>query len=440
TVDLDADSTWLNRSNGFTILRGNNAHAYADTGAPNGVNGGENIAPSGGTDWLFPQVPFTVSGQSCPAAGCSWDSTSAATAATNRNQATTQLFYFVNRFHDHLAAPPIGFTPAARNFEFSADPGGGIGGDAVLAEADDYAVPNNASMSTPQDGGAPRLQAGLFTNPSLNAADDASVVYHEYAHGLTNRSVGSGAGLDADQSRAMGEGWSDWYALDYLVQQGLVSDNPAVNGELQIGGYVAAGGLRREGTDCPVGASAPACPGTAGAGPGGFTFGDLGHVGAIFEVHDDGEIWAQTLWDLRRALGSATARALITGGLRLAPNNPSMLEARDAIILADEALGAPNHALLWQLFAARGMGYGATTTSASASTAQEAFDLPPLLTHAAATVTDPAPGGDGDDVAEPGETVRIGEALRNANPFAVTGVSGRLTSSSPGVVAVQPES
>ena len=34
-------------------------------------------------------------------------------------------------------------------------------------------------------------------------------------------------------------------------------------------------------------------------------------------MHDDGEIWAQTLWDLRTALGVEPAREVITEAMRL---------------------------------------------------------------------------------------------------------------------------
>ena len=164
TVDLNADPTWLNRSFGFSTLSGNNAFAYADMGGINGFDAGEQIPPSSGTNWVYPITKFNVAGQPCPllggVPGCTWDSTNPATKTTNRNQATTQLFYLTNRFHDHLKAAPIGFTHAARNFEFTdADGGGpGLGDDPVLAEADDFAGTNNASMSMPTDGSSPRLQ------------------------------------------------------------------------------------------------------------------------------------------------------------------------------------------------------------------------------------------------------------------------------------------
>ena len=391
-VDLAADPSWLSMS-GNVALRGNNAWAYADFGGSDGFDPGEDIPPSSGTDWDYPLVPFAVSDQSCPSPGCTWDSTDPTTRATNRNQATTQLFWFVNTFHDHLRAPPIGFTHEARGFEFTdADgPGGAAGGDHVLAESDNLnpsspetiaRTTNTAYIIVPPDGLAPQLSTHLFSNPSLNAADLADVVYHEYAHGLTNRSVGTGRGMGARQSRALGEGWSDWYALDYLVAEGLVPDDAALDGELSTGAYLVnsfgTDGVRRQGLDCPVGSAPPACPGSAGAGPGGFSLGDMGRVGAEFNFHDDGEIWSETLWDLRRALGSQTARALITGGLRLAPDNPSFIDARNAILQADRvASSGANHDVLWQVFAGRGMGYSASTSGSAAVTAREAFDLPP---------------------------------------------------------------
>ena len=57
--------------------------------------------------------------------------------------------------------------------------------------------------------------------------------------------------------------------------------------------------IRSQGLDCPVFASAAACPGAGSAGSGGYTYGDFSKVDGEAEVHADGEIWAETLWDLR---------------------------------------------------------------------------------------------------------------------------------------------
>ena len=47
-------------------------------------------------------------------------------------------------------------------------------------------------------------------------------MYHEYTHGLSNRLVVDADGnstLNSIQAGAMGEAWSDCYAMDYLVNQ-----------------------------------------------------------------------------------------------------------------------------------------------------------------------------------------------------------------------------
>jgi VCBS repeat-containing protein len=464
-VDID-QPTWLSQTNAPSIappagpkLSGNNTHVYVDadtanfsdavTQAPGPTAGDLEVPPSSAgaqNDWVYTIAPFALPG--CPASGCTWNSAVPSTRTTNRNEAATQLFYLVNKYHDHLDASPIGFTPATGNFELAPAPGS-AGGDPVVAETDNYLNPsrtsatsvNNANMETPPDGLSPRMQMYLFTSPSLNAADTADVVYHEYTHGLTNRSVGSGVGLDADQSQAMGEGWSDWYALDYLNIQALRPDTPA-RGEMRIGEYLQAGGLRTQGADCPVGTNDPACPGTGPGNRGGYTLGDLGHVSPTgFEVHADGEIWLETLWDIRQALTPTVAESLITEGLRLAPNNPSFLEARDAILLADQAHGGPNYDALWNIFRLRGMGFSATTPGSTAHTAVEAFDVPPPLVHVSTAVHDAQPGGDDDDVVEPGETFTLDERLRDPDPTpagGVTSIAGVLSTAAPGFTIGQP--
>ena len=58
-----------------------------------------------------------------------------------------------------------------------------------------------------------------------DGANDASLVFHEYTHGLSNRLVTDAQGfgaLSTAQAGAIGEGTSDFYALDYLVDEGLI--------------------------------------------------------------------------------------------------------------------------------------------------------------------------------------------------------------------------
>ena len=386
-----------------TTLAGPNAHVWSDLDDASvdpvvpAPDPGEDVAPG-----LYPFESFNGSNEfgACDAGHlCSWDAGVGSSWETNREQNAVQVFWSVNRFHDHLAAAPIGFDAASGNFEAA-------GGDALVAQTDDGATTNggvlpdgrhldNANMVTLPDGQSPVMQMYLFFNNTLpppnaspfrdvNGGDDASIVYHEYTHGLSNRLIttATGAGaLDTLQAAAMGEGWSDWYAKDAVVAEGRQPDT-TLPGEIDMGAYVDAPPafhqIRTEAIDCPVGAAAARCPGTATAGSGGYTFGDLGRIKAAGDVHANGEIWAQTLWDLRDALGSNTAEAVITGGMRLSPPQPSFLEERNAILQADvAAFGGVHVGAIWTVFARRGMGFSAATTGSTDPRPVERFDPPP---------------------------------------------------------------
>ena len=128
-------------------------------------------------------------------------------------------------------------------------------------------------MNTPPDGTPPRMQMYLQHLPGTtyslndepfpadNTGDEANTVYHEYTHGLSNRLVVDANGnstLGPIQAGAMGEAWSDWYANDYLVSNGLEVDKKGV-ADLDIYKYDGLGSafLRTQGMDCVP--SSPAC-------------------------------------------------------------------------------------------------------------------------------------------------------------------------------------
>jgi extracellular elastinolytic metalloproteinase len=220
---------WL--ASNSTTLNGNNAHVYSDTNDDDTPEASDEIGPkSPGTDWNYGfNTGFTSTFGNCaPAHPCSWSLDDAGSWIINLEQNATQVFYYVNQFHDHLAAAPIKFDGPAGNFQ--AD-----GGDAVQAEVDDGANLDNgrpddhhidnANMATPPDGVPPRMQMYLFAGfdgfVDSNGGDDASIVYHEYTHGLSHRLVtdpNNDPALVGAQANSMGEAWSDWYAMDFLVK------------------------------------------------------------------------------------------------------------------------------------------------------------------------------------------------------------------------------
>jgi extracellular elastinolytic metalloproteinase len=376
-------------------LTGNSTHVFSDLNDDNVANAGEEVGQSSPGHFTYPLKQFT--GELCSAQfQCTWDQNVPFSWQTNRAMDATQLLYFNSVFHDHLLAAPIGFTRAAGNFETR-------DGDPVQAHDLDGANTDNgfpdgdhvdnANMSTPPDGTSPTMQMYLQPAPNTTAAEDpyvpsdvgneASSVYHEYTHGLSNRLVVDAAGvstLNGPQSGAMGEAWSDWYAYDYLQSIGLERDT-GKPGELVIFEYTTAGAntIRTEPLDCPVGASATVCPGTPTAGPGGYTYGDFGRISRRGpEVHADGEIWAQTLWDLRAALGFKLAESLVTRAMELSPADPSYLDMRNSILIADRVVAGGRHQRgIWNVFANRGMGFFAAAVDGSDTAPVEDFSMPP---------------------------------------------------------------
>jgi extracellular elastinolytic metalloproteinase len=392
---VEADfEPWLDLSQ--LALKGPNAHVYSDVNDNDSPALSEEIQRRALPDDDF-KYPLTFAG--CPDGSevqCTW--TGAANSwRANREQNGVQAFYLVNRFHDHLANDP--------QIQFA----GFEGVDAVQVETDDGAETgpnpahvNNANMLTLPEGREPTMQLYLFKTPfrTVNGGDSAAIVWHEYTHGLSNRLVvhddGSGA-LSSAQAGAMGEGWSDWYAMDLLVGDNLMADT-AAPGEVDVGHYVdkTPHTVRSQPIDCSVGAAVAECP-----GGGGYTYADFGQIAGFPEVHFDGEIWAQTLWDLRDAIGPDDAQKLITEGMRMAPPEPSFLDMRNAILAADTGLGGADRTAIWQVFAARGMGYRAYSDGANDITPTADFSTPP------------APGGPLGTIAGTVTSSETGKPLEN---------------------------
>ncbi len=403
---------WLTKK--ATFLNGSSAVAFSDVNDDNLIEKSEKTpVPGNKKGATFPLVKFGKSASGfCKTFVCTWDPKTAKSWKTNRKADAAQAFYLASNFHDYLAKPPIGFTGAAGNFSAA-------GGDPVLLNALDGAATgpdgnhiDNANMNTPPDGIPPTMQMYLWHFPGASddpttgdpfvptsGAFDASVLYHEYTHGLSSRLVTDATGneaLNSIQAGSMGEAWSDYYALDYLVKHGFLKDT-SKSGQLLEGKYVAAGAhlIRTMAIDCAPTSKSAGCTSGATGLKGGYTYGDFSTIiprGA--EVHASGEIWGQTLWDLRTALGHNVADTLITRGMSLAPAEPSMLDMRNAILQADTVKYGQTHTkALWKVFAARGMGYFAAATNGSDTQPAEDFHRPPAPQSErftlSGTVTDP---------------------------------------------------
>ena len=331
---INTAAGWMGTS---TVTTGNNVEAYLDTDANNAPdnNNGAGLsvghASSATQDFTF---PFST----------------AVDPRTQQAAVVTNLFYFNNFMHDFSYG--LGFTETARNFQVNNFGRGGIGIDSVQAEAQDGSGTNNANVATPPDGQRPRMQQFLFTapTPDRDSSMDSDVVYHEYGHGISNRLIGNGGtGLSGTQSGAMGEGWSDYWST-------------TINNDGAVGEYVVNNtiGIRRAAYTVP-------------AATVHDSYADVGNAG--FEVHNDGEIWAATLWDLRTQLGATITDNIVLNGMKFTPTRPSFLNARDGILQADVNLnGGANRCVIWTVFARHGMGVSAVGNDGTTHTA--ATDLP----------------------------------------------------------------
>jgi extracellular elastinolytic metalloproteinase len=104
------------------------------------------------------------------------------------------------------------------------------------------------------------------------------------------------------------------------------------------------------------------------------------------EVHDIGEVWANTMVNVYAALvaakgfdtgaktsatgtgGNTAFLHLLLDGMALQPCNPTFLTARDAIIQADaNRYAGANKCTLWKAFASRGLGTAAASRTDSSA-------------------------------------------------------------------------
>ncbi len=218
----------------------------------------------------------------------------------------------------------------------------------------------------------------------LDSGFDNGIIVHEYGHGVSIRLTGgpgnSGC-LGNDQQ--MGEGWSDWLAL--VMTPVSDSDGTIARG---IGNYASGGNTEDIGIRT--------YPYTTDMNVNPHTYSDI--PGAAIP-HGVGSIWCAMIWDLYWAMvethgfdddlykgtgGNNMAMQLVMDGMKMQACNPSFIDGRDAILLADEALyqGA-NRCLIWEVFARRGLGYSAVETNTA-----NAFDIHPFCIEPAPPITE----------------------------------------------------
>jgi extracellular elastinolytic metalloproteinase len=345
-----------------TLTQGNNVQAYTDVDANNAPDA--NSSPNGGANLVFDfPLPLTQA------------------PSAYRPAAVANLFYLNNIMHD--IQYQYGFDEAGGNFQMNNYGRGGVGNDSVRAEAQDGSGTNNANFSTPPDGQRPRMQMFTWTapTPDRDGDIDATIVFHEYGHGISTRLVGGPANSSClGSAQQPGEGLSDWWALVYTGQPGDRGTDGRGVGTYSLGQPNTGLGVRtqRYSTDPAI---------------NNFTYQS---ISGLARPHGVGSVFAQAAWEMYWKLvdkygfdpnlanangtaGNQRAMFIVNEGLKNTPCNPSMLQVRDGYLAAAASVrNGEDVCLVWAGFAGVGMGVNAVSGGANSLNPTNGFNVPAM--------------------------------------------------------------
>jgi len=265
-------------------------------------------------------------------------------------------------------------------------------GDPILMGGDDPAITIPSIMIYQTDG--EEIITALLNGDTINASieDDGSgldmnrrdgdldnvIVIHEYGHGVSIRLTGGSNQANCLMNEEqMGEGWSDYLALMITMKPGDKGSDVRGIGTYTNGEGKGGNGIRTY----PYSTDFSVNP---------YTY---NHIRSEMIPHGVGAVWGTMLWDMTWAFideygydpdiyegngGNNMALQLVMDGMKLQPCSPGFVDGRDAILDADLlANGGANKCLIWNAFAARGLGLSADQGSTnSRSDGIEAFDVP----------------------------------------------------------------
>ena len=246
----------------------------------------------------------------------------------------------------------------------------------MVTQADGDALKAQLQSDTPSS--RLRRVSGVNRDGTL----DNSIIAHEWGHYISHRLIGDSNGLGTSLSNGLGEGWADFHALLLTVkaEDVQIASNANYNGVYTVGAYPEDGpqltgitssqayyyGFRRYPYSTnfsknpltfrhiETGVSLPSNPAPA------FT-------GDNAEVHNTGEVWASMLWGCYASLLNDTSRLsfaqaqdrmkrYLVAAYKITPNDPTLIEARDALFAAISANDANDLSLCRNAFALRGAG------------------------------------------------------------------------------------
>ena len=232
------------------------------------------------------------------------------------------------------------------------------------------------------------LKADPTRSTNRDSDLDAGVIAHEYGHGISNRLTGGPNIVTClNNAEQMGEGWSDWFALNLSTHP---SDNALT--PRGVATYLVF--------EPPNGNGIRPTPYTTDMTVNPSTYASVANP-AISQPHGIGYVWNTMLWEMYWNLvdrygynadiydpwhtaGNNLALQLVMDGMKLQVCRPGFVDGRDAILAGETALtSGANRCEIWRAFAKRGLGASASQgSSADRFDGVAAFDLPAACTTA----------------------------------------------------------
>ena len=316
-----------------------------------------------------------------------------------------------------------------------------------------------------------KLGAGISAQLTGQSAErssalDGTIVAHEWGHYISNRLIGDSNGLTSNHAQGLGEGWGDFHALLMTVTEAdkNVAGNDQYQGAYASGAY-SLGSVSGPGTDAADVAyfGIRRYPYSTDLSKNPLTFKHIqdgvslpsgiptnANSAANAEVHNMGEVWAGMLWQCyasllnRHAFSDAQTRMknYLVAGYKLTPINPTLLEARDALLSVVAASDVNDYAACAQGFAMRGAGAKAQFPDRFSPTNEgvtEDFSNISVLQLSAVALSMQANGAqrcDADSALDAGETGVLSVTISNRSQVAVSNAQLRWSASAPGMAFV----
>ncbi|HET6985238.1 MAG TPA: M4 family metallopeptidase [Kribbella sp.] len=248
---------------------------------------------------------------------------------------TTNGTYFYDR-HDDQFEQVMSYFWGTEAQKYLQSLGFGTELPPVNAESQDYKVDQYG-----QDNSFSRDTKDTITlgKGGVDDAEDGEVIVHETGHAVHDAQVpGFGSSLEAG---SIGEAWGDYFSVtvgDWVAKKYGVAENPTVPlacvADWDSTSYTS---------------TVPHCLRRLDAGK---------HYpeDVVGEVHADGEIWSQALFQIRTALGPTVAdRIIVNAQFDFAPDTSFAAAAQQTVATARSMYGVSQAAVVQKAFADRGI-------------------------------------------------------------------------------------